>query len=151
MDMEAFDRHADLHGYFIEDLSVGMRASYAKTITEADLRLAEAEIGSGFRACTRMARSDVCGDGTTFTHEGTSIENYDYRGVGAVPPEDWPEPSAWTATIGSSPVTTSQAPSSICAYRLHWVVTRCVRCDWHRAAIRTLDFGRLAPWRSTVW
>ena len=27
----------DLHGYFIEDLTVGMSASYAKTITEADI------------------------------------------------------------------------------------------------------------------
>ena len=27
----------DLHGYFIEDLTVGMSASYAKTITETDI------------------------------------------------------------------------------------------------------------------
>ncbi len=29
----------DLHGYYLEDLSVGMSASYAKTITEADVVL----------------------------------------------------------------------------------------------------------------
>jgi 3-hydroxybutyryl-CoA dehydratase len=29
----------DLHGYYIEDLSVGMSASYAKTVTEADVIL----------------------------------------------------------------------------------------------------------------
>ena len=29
----------DLHGYYIEDLSEGMSASYAKTITEADVVL----------------------------------------------------------------------------------------------------------------
>lgn len=37
MDADAFERYADLHGYFIEDLTVGMKASYAKTITEADI------------------------------------------------------------------------------------------------------------------
>ena len=35
--MDAPLSHADLHGYFIEDLTVGMSASYAKTITEADI------------------------------------------------------------------------------------------------------------------
>lgn len=29
----------DLHGYYLEDLTVGMSASYAKTITEADVVL----------------------------------------------------------------------------------------------------------------
>lgn len=29
----------DLHGYYLEDLSVGMSASYAKTVTEADVIL----------------------------------------------------------------------------------------------------------------
>jgi len=29
----------NLHGYYIEDLSVGMSASYAKTVTEADVIL----------------------------------------------------------------------------------------------------------------
>ncbi len=29
----------DLHGYYLEDLSVGMSASYAKTITDADVVL----------------------------------------------------------------------------------------------------------------
>lgn len=29
----------DLHGYYLEDLEVGMSASYAKTITEADVVL----------------------------------------------------------------------------------------------------------------
>ncbi|MBP5858301.1 MaoC family dehydratase [Marivibrio halodurans] len=29
--------HEDLNGYFIEDLSVGMSAAFAKTITEADI------------------------------------------------------------------------------------------------------------------
>lgn len=29
----------DLHGYYLEDLAVGMSASYAKTITEADVVL----------------------------------------------------------------------------------------------------------------
>jgi 3-hydroxybutyryl-CoA dehydratase len=35
--MDAPLSQADLHGYFIEDLTVGMSASYAKTITEADI------------------------------------------------------------------------------------------------------------------
>ena len=30
---------SDLHGYYLEDLAVGMSASYAKTITEADVVL----------------------------------------------------------------------------------------------------------------
>lgn len=37
MDAHAADPNSHLHGYFIEDLSVGMAASYAKTITEADI------------------------------------------------------------------------------------------------------------------
>ena len=37
MDAARFDD--DLHGYFLEDLSVGMSASYAKTVTETDIVL----------------------------------------------------------------------------------------------------------------
>ncbi|MCP5419723.1 MAG: MaoC family dehydratase [Gammaproteobacteria bacterium] len=29
----------DLHGYYIQDISVGMSASYAKTVTDADIML----------------------------------------------------------------------------------------------------------------
>ncbi|MGB1547759.1 MAG: acyl dehydratase, partial [Alphaproteobacteria bacterium] len=29
----------DFHGYYLEDLAVGMSASYAKTITDADIVL----------------------------------------------------------------------------------------------------------------
>jgi 3-hydroxybutyryl-CoA dehydratase len=32
-------RMSELHGYYLEDLSVGMSASYAKTVTEADVVL----------------------------------------------------------------------------------------------------------------
>jgi len=35
--MESAVSKIDLHGYFIEDLTVGMSAAYAKTITEADI------------------------------------------------------------------------------------------------------------------
>ena len=35
--MDASMLHADLNGYFIEDLTVGMQAIFAKTITEADI------------------------------------------------------------------------------------------------------------------
>jgi 3-hydroxybutyryl-CoA dehydratase len=35
--MDASRSHQDLHGYYIEDLTVGMSASYAKTITETDI------------------------------------------------------------------------------------------------------------------
>jgi 3-hydroxybutyryl-CoA dehydratase len=35
--MDAARLKTDLHGYFIEDLTVGMSASYAKTITETDI------------------------------------------------------------------------------------------------------------------
>jgi 3-hydroxybutyryl-CoA dehydratase len=34
-----FRAHDELHGYYIEDLSVGMTATYAKTITDADIVL----------------------------------------------------------------------------------------------------------------
>lgn len=37
MEVDPAGRNTHLHGYFIEDLSVGMTASYAKTITEADI------------------------------------------------------------------------------------------------------------------
>ena len=37
MDMAVAGQNSHLHGYFIEDLSAGMAASYAKTITEADI------------------------------------------------------------------------------------------------------------------
>ena len=35
--MDAMQPQSDLHGYFIEDLTIGMTASYAKTITETDI------------------------------------------------------------------------------------------------------------------
>lgn len=35
--MDTTRLHEDLNGYFIEDLSVGMSAAFAKTITEADI------------------------------------------------------------------------------------------------------------------
>ena len=35
--MDAVQAHDDLRGYYIEELSVGMTAAYAKTITEADI------------------------------------------------------------------------------------------------------------------
>lgn len=35
--MDSTRLHEDLNGYFIEDLSVGMSATFAKTITEADI------------------------------------------------------------------------------------------------------------------
>ena len=37
--MDSTRLHEDLNGYFIEDLSVGMSAVFAKTITEADIVL----------------------------------------------------------------------------------------------------------------
>ena len=37
--MDAARLDDDLHGYFLEDLSVGMSASYAKTVTETDIVL----------------------------------------------------------------------------------------------------------------
>ena len=35
--MDSTRLHEDLNGYFIEDLSVGMSATFAKTITESDI------------------------------------------------------------------------------------------------------------------
>ena len=37
MEVDPAGQNGHLHGYFIEDLSVGMVASYAKTITETDI------------------------------------------------------------------------------------------------------------------
>ena len=37
--MDAIPAAEDIHGYYFEDLSVGMTASYAKTITETDIVL----------------------------------------------------------------------------------------------------------------
>jgi 3-hydroxybutyryl-CoA dehydratase len=37
--MNALPEADDIHGYYFEDLSVGMTASYAKTITETDIVL----------------------------------------------------------------------------------------------------------------
>jgi hypothetical protein len=38
-------------------------------------------------ACTRMARADYCGDGTTYTENGTQIDMYDNLGINS-PSED---------------------------------------------------------------
>ena len=35
----SIDLHKELHGYFIEDLEVGMSAFYSRTVTEADIVL----------------------------------------------------------------------------------------------------------------
>lgn len=37
--MDAISASEDIHGYYFEDLSVGMTASYAKTVTETDIVL----------------------------------------------------------------------------------------------------------------
>ena len=37
--MDAIPATEDIHGYYFEDLSVGMTASYAKTVTETDIVL----------------------------------------------------------------------------------------------------------------
>ena len=37
--MDAIPAAEDIHGYYFEDLSVGMTASYAKTVTETDIVL----------------------------------------------------------------------------------------------------------------
>ncbi len=36
---DSVDLHRQLHGYYIEDLSVGMSAFYSRTVTEADIVL----------------------------------------------------------------------------------------------------------------
>ncbi|MDH3279798.1 MAG: MaoC family dehydratase [Gammaproteobacteria bacterium] len=37
-DAKASDRARQLHGYYFEDLALGMRATFSKTLTEADVR-----------------------------------------------------------------------------------------------------------------
>ncbi len=39
LDDQPFDLHEELHGHYIEDLTVGMSAFYSRTMTEADIVL----------------------------------------------------------------------------------------------------------------
>jgi 3-hydroxybutyryl-CoA dehydratase len=66
MPVSAYDEQ---HGYYLEDISVGMRALYAKTITEADVTLFSGlsgdtnplHINAEFASCTRFKRRIVPG------------------------------------------------------------------------------------------
>ena len=40
------------HGYFLEDLTVGMTAVFAKTVTEADIKAAAAKVFNRDQAVT---------------------------------------------------------------------------------------------------
>jgi len=52
--------------------------------------------GSHFAACTRMLRADYCGDGQSWTLDGTLINFYDDIGV-AFDRTSWPFEAEWTA------------------------------------------------------
>jgi len=47
------------------------------------------------RACVRMLRADYCGDGTSYTRDGTLINFYDGLGIQA-DEADWPFEAEWT-------------------------------------------------------
>jgi hypothetical protein len=73
------------------------------------------------QACTRMARADVCGDGTSFTREGTQLQNYDVLGVSVAPPEHWPEPSAWPVPHNEFVFESAWTPGgALCLSRMRW-------------------------------
>ncbi len=48
------------------------------------------------QACTRMIRADYCGDGESYTKDGTLIDIYDGVGI-QTDTEDWPVEAEWTA------------------------------------------------------
>ncbi len=61
---------------------------YAPWVTGAELHA----------ACTRLARADYCGDGVSWTLEGTTLDVYDALGVRAEPPGSRLEfEAAWTS------------------------------------------------------
>jgi hypothetical protein len=51
-----------------------------------------------FQACTRMVRADYCGDGRSFTRDGTTIDVYDRLGIQkAAPLQGMSFEAAWSA------------------------------------------------------
>ncbi|MBI5542897.1 MAG: hypothetical protein HY901_03340, partial [Deltaproteobacteria bacterium] len=48
------------------------------------------------QACTRMVRADYCGDGRSFTRDGTLINIYDFAGI-EVDTEAWDVEAEWDA------------------------------------------------------
>jgi len=55
-------------------------------------------LAEAHQACTRMARADYCGDGTSHTRQGNRIDYYDSLGIGARTPgapPDWLFEAAW--------------------------------------------------------
>jgi hypothetical protein len=50
------------------------------------------------QACTRAIRADYCGDGKSFTRDGTQINIYDNKGIQADASSTWPIDAEWLAT-----------------------------------------------------
>jgi hypothetical protein len=53
--------------------------------------------GSHLAACVRMLRADICGNGTSFTVDGTPINLYDNVGIQADSETSWDIEAEWTA------------------------------------------------------
>jgi hypothetical protein len=62
------------------------------------------------QACTRAVRADYCGDGTTWTEDGTLIDVFDDIGVAASTEKTWPVEAAW-APEGAVCIGTQRLPS----------------------------------------
>jgi hypothetical protein len=62
-------------------------------------------------ACGRLLRADFCGDGTSFTHDGTLINFYDGLGI-RVDGDDWPVEAEWDEH-GARCLATERLPSGI--------------------------------------
>jgi hypothetical protein len=78
---------------------------------------------SAHQACTRMARADYCGDGTSHTREETYISIYDSVGVNDQPPAVFPGVSSWPPAPGGyhfEAAWRDGEQSALCLTRLRW-------------------------------
>ena len=48
------------------------------------------------QACTRMLRADYCGDGTSTTRDGTTVDIWDHEGIQADTETAWPFEAEWS-------------------------------------------------------
>lgn len=63
--------------------------------TGSHLKCGKATLAAHHQACARMLRADFCGDGTSFTVDGTWVNAYDGIGV-RNDTEDWALEAEWT-------------------------------------------------------
>ncbi|WP_342378689.1 ADYC domain-containing protein [Myxococcus stipitatus] len=76
-------------------------------------------------ACTRMARADYCGNGTSFTQDGTKIRPWDSMNPSIIPAPQSPPPADMTFEAGWRP----EGPACLSHWRWQHLEAPCVQLN----------------------